>query len=373
MISKICKPVTSFALALSLTFGLASALAQTVTDYPLHTIGGKDTFITQTSPNGYFGRAEYLIVGGPSGSLYRGLMSWDMTNLPVLGTGDKAELIFYGLNISGYSPTEMQLGMSGTAWTDADPWKAFSWYGGTFLKTVPATPYNNWMAVDITNWYNFWKSGQVINNGILFLSTTSSTRYTAPASVDISVVEARPFVRLTRVAVATPALLLTWPLSTSYSTRVVTQKFAEEWSTGTKCNNLVKKHSGTDYRAAAHTKVYAAYGGYVKAVFSIAGWASAMVIEHKKPDNNKFVTTYWHTNPYVAVGSWVNAGDLIAEVADLKGNSHFHFGLSNGAQFINARGNVSAVGALPQTNCDGWPAFPSVFIDPEKNSQFRFQ
>ena len=180
------------------------ALAQTVTDYPLHTIGGKDTFITQTSPYGYFGRAEYLLVGGTSGYLYWGMMSWDMTKLPTLASGDKAELVFYGLNISGYSPTEMQLGMSATPWTDADPWKAFSWYS-TLLKIVPATPYNNWMAVDITNWYNYWKNGQIANNGILFLPTTSANKYTAPASTEVSNLSIRPFVRVTK---ATPPVVV---------------------------------------------------------------------------------------------------------------------------------------------------------------------
>ena len=187
------------------------ALAQTVTDYPLHTIGGKDTFITQTSPYGYFGRAEYLLVGGTSGYLYWGMMSWDMTKLPTLASGDKAELVFYGLNISGYSPTEMQLGMSATPWTDADPWKAFSWYS-TLLKIVPATPYNNWMAVDITNWYNYWKNGQIANNGILFLPTTSANKYTAPASTEVSNLSIRPFVRVTKAAPPS-AKFLDFPVS----------------------------------------------------------------------------------------------------------------------------------------------------------------
>ena len=373
--SKIWKSVASFMLALFASLTLSSlALAQTTTDYRLETIGGRDTYITNTSPYSYFGRAEYLIVGGTSTAQYWGMMKWDMTTLPTLASGDKVELMLYGLNFSGQSPTDMQLGMSATPWADTDGWKVFSWYGSV-TKIVPATPYGNWMVVDITNWYNYWKSGQIVNNGILFLPSTSSNKYTAPASVDISVPWARPYLRVTKVMQVPQGLLLTWPLSTSYVTRFVTQKFGEEWWAGDgKCSvdQKIKLHSGTDYRAAAHTKIYAAYGGYVKTVFSVDKWASVIVIEHKKPDNNKFVTTYWHTKPYVAAGNWVNAGDLIAEVADISG-AHFHFGLSNGGQYINIRGNVSAVGALPQTDCDGWPAFPSVFIDPEKNSQFRFQ
>ncbi len=370
---RIIKWLASALTALCLS-SLSLAQKVTVTSYPLHTIGGKDTFIIQTSPYEYVNRADYLIVGGPPGSQYWGMMSWDMTKLSSLATGDKAELLFYGLNIPGFSPTGMELGMSGTAWSESVGWQSFTWYN-TLTKIVPATPYDNWMTVDITNWYNYWKNGQVVNNGILFLPTSNTGKYTAPASTEMYATWARPFVRVTKVVQVQQALLLTWPLSTSYATRVVTQKFAEEWwAGGGKCtiDQKIKLHSGTDYRAAAYTKVYAAYGGYVKTVFSIDKWASVIVIEHTKPDNNKFVTTYWHTKPYVAAGNWVNAGDLIAEVADISG-AHFHFGLSNGAQFINARGNVSAVGALPQTDCDGWPAFPSDFIDPEKNTQFRFQ
>ena len=103
-----------------------TAEAQTVKDYPLHTIGGSDTFITQTAPYGYFGRAEYLLVGGTSGSLYWSMMKWDMSTLPTLISGDKAELMLYGLNINGYQPTDMQLGMSATPlleeWTDTKQW-----------------------------------------------------------------------------------------------------------------------------------------------------------------------------------------------------------------------------------------------------------
>ncbi len=111
--------------------------------YRLDTIGGSDTFMTNASLYGYFGRAEYLIVGGTSTAQYWGMMSWDMTTLPTLASGDKAELMLFGLNFSGQSPTDMQLGMSATAWVDTDPWKIFSWYS-TVNKIVPATPYNKW-------------------------------------------------------------------------------------------------------------------------------------------------------------------------------------------------------------------------------------
>ena len=351
------------------------AQAQTVKDYPLHTIRGSDTLITQNAPYGYFGRAEYLLVGGTSGSLYWSMMKWDMSTLPILGANDQAQLMIYGLNINGYQPTDMQLGMSATPWSDTDGWKAFSWYGAV-LKTIPATPYNNWMTLDITNWYNYWKSGQIVNNGILFLPLTSSNKYTAPASVEVSNISIRPFVRVTKVATQ-QGLLLGWPLSTSYSTRVITQAFGVDWAGGSVCSldQKIKKHSGTDYRAAAHTKVYSTYAGTVKSIVDGGSqWAKAIVIEHTKPDNTRFTSAYWHVNPYVAVGVWINKGDLIADTADLGNNSHFHFGLGSGSFYVNANGkNVSGVGALPQSDCDSWPAFPSVFVDPEKTTQFRFQ
>ena len=184
--------------------------------YRLDTIGGSDTFMTNASPYGYFGRAEYLIVGGTSTAQYWGMMKWDMTTLPTIGQGDKVELMLYGLNFSGQSPTDMQLGMSATPWADTDGWKVFSWYGSV-LKIVPATPYDNWMAVDITNWYSYWKNGQIVNNGILFLPASNTGKYTAPASVDISVIAARPYLRVTTkasVPVPTPsAKFLDFPLS----------------------------------------------------------------------------------------------------------------------------------------------------------------
>ncbi len=378
MILKIWKYIVSFFLAMSAALGLSSAaLAQTVTDYPLRTIGGKDTFITNTSPYGYFGRAEYLLVGGTSAYQYRSMMSWDMTKLPALGTGDKAELIFYGLSITGYAPTAMELGMSATAWTDADPWKIFNWYS-TVNKIVPATPYDNWMAVDITNWYNYWKSGQIVNNGILFLPSTSSNKYTAPASTEISNLSIRPFVRVTRVVAPSNKTTLKWPLTTAYSSRVMTQAFGADWSGGNPCGGKAKKHTGADYRATKDTVVSAAQAGVIKTMFFVYGWANVMTLEHAKLDGTKYTTTYWHVSPNsdMYVGKAVAKGDPIAKVADLApyGNAtHFHFGLHNGAYALSNGKDVPTVGALPQTDCDGWPAFPEKFLNPEADSGFQMQ
>lgn len=208
---RIIKWLASALTALCLS-SLSLAQKVTVTSYPLHTIGGKDTFIIQTSPYEYVNRADYLIVGGPPGSQYWGMMSWDMTKLSSLATGDKAELLFYGLNIPGFSPTGMELGMSGTAWSESVGWQSFTWYN-TLTKIVPATPYDNWMTVDITNWYNYWKNGQVVNNGILFLPTSNTGKYTAPASSEMYVEWVRPYVRVTKVVQVVSTKFLDFPVS----------------------------------------------------------------------------------------------------------------------------------------------------------------
>lgn len=345
--------------------------------YRLDTIGGSDTFMTNASPYGYFGRAEYLIVGGTSTAQYWGMMKWDMTTLPTIGQGDKVELMLYGLNFSGQSPTDMQLGMSATPWADTDGWKVFSWYGSV-LKTVPATPYDNWMAVDITNWYSYWKNGQIVNNGILFLPASNTGKYTAPASVDISVPWARPYLRVTKVAVAPTKTVLQWPLSTAYSSRAVTQAFGADWSGGNPCGGKAKKHTGADYRAAKDTVVSAAQAGVIKTMFFVYGWANVMTLEHAKLDGTKYTTTYWHVSPNsdMYVGKTVAKGDPIAKVANLApyGNAtHFHFGLHNGAYALSNGKDVPTVGALPQTDCDGWPAFPEKFLNPEADSGFQMQ
>jgi len=178
-------------------------------------------------------------------------------------------------------------------------------------------------------------------------------------------------------------LTLKWPLATSYASRVVTQDFGADWAGGVYCDGLIKKHNGTDFHATAGTAVYAAETGDVKEVLTpsqTGGWASNIVLEHTGPAGGKYTTVYWHVTPesgvvVAATGlppTSIPKGVKIATVADLTpyGNAtHFHFGVRNGTYLAN----VSGTGALPQTNCGGYPAFPGDFLDPNNVSNVLFQ
>jgi len=178
-------------------------------------------------------------------------------------------------------------------------------------------------------------------------------------------------------------LTLKWPLATSYASKGVTQAFGADWAGGVYCDGLIKKHNGTDFHAAAGTVVYAAEAGDVKEVLNpsqTGGWASNVVLEHTSPAGVKYTTVYWHVTPEPSVvvaptglpPTSIPKGMQIATVADLTpyGNAtHFHFGVRNGAYIAN----VSGTGALPQTNCGGYPAFPGDFLDPTNASNVLFQ
>jgi murein DD-endopeptidase MepM/ murein hydrolase activator NlpD len=192
-------------------------------------------------------------------------------------------------------------------------------------------------------------------------------------------VDKRPLVRISKQTI------LKWPLATPYPSRYVTQPFGVDWAGKTYCPaTVIKKHNGTDYRAAPGNPVYAAYSGYVKAVMDGGAWGKALVLEHTKPDGGKFTTVYWHISPYITVSSWANKGDLIASIGDLGQDSHFHFGVRDGAYdtYLNTNGTVSVfagTGALPQQNCIDqatqklYPGFPEKFLNIENNSKYIFR
>ena len=151
---------------------------------------------------------------------------------------------------------------------------------------------------------------------------------------------------------------LTFPLSGTVADRTVNLSFGADWPDG-ECGGLVKKHAGVDISAVKGESVYAANPGIVRAI--VDGdtlWSKAVTIEHTS-SNPVFTTVYWHIDPAVAVGQTVINGQIIGNVADLGDNTHLHFGVR-----MSSYSNISNRGALPQTDCEGDPAFPEHFVDP---------
>jgi murein DD-endopeptidase MepM/ murein hydrolase activator NlpD len=114
-------------------------------------------------------------------------------------------------------------------------------------------------------------------------------------------------------------------------------------------------------------KVYAAYGGTVKAVYNAgSGFAQGITIEHLDLIGNKFTTNYTHVDPLASLqGQSVTAGQQIGYVADLADDDHLHFSLRKAPY-----SNISNKGALPKylndnnCSCGGDPVFPEYFVDP---------
>ncbi len=81
---------------------------------------------------------------------------------------------------------------------------------------------------------------------------------------------------------------------------------------------------------------------------------------------------YWHLEPFGLaasdIGIFVPKGMKIGTVANLGSNTHFHLGLRLGNYT-----DTAIAGALPQTNCGGYPAMPENFVDPENNQVVTFR
>lgn len=173
-----------------------------------------------------------------------------------------------------------------------------------------------------------------------------------------------PFLR----EVPPPIPTLEWPLAGDIGERQVLLGFGDIW-TWTYCGGLPKKHTGVDLKASAGEDVCAAYDGIIVKIYdlsSVHNWGKGIIIEH-----SGFTTAYMHVNPVVEQGAYVNKGERISTIANIKGDEHLHFGVRNSPYSY-----VSHRGALPQkhgssdyhngvfTGCESDPLFPEKFVDP---------
>lgn len=186
------------------------AVAQQVTDYSLANISGQETFIRNSAPNNSFNTVPYMLIGGWGDYTY-GLMKWNMTTLPVLSQGDKAELMLYNIKFAVPStPTQVTYSMIASPWQETLTWNTASlyWYS-TIGKTVDIASYGNWSSLDITNFYSYWKAGTP-NNGLLFVPVNVANNFNYFASVENGNASYRPFLRVTKAPPSTQ--FLSFPL-----------------------------------------------------------------------------------------------------------------------------------------------------------------
>jgi len=154
---------------------------------------------------------------------------------------------------------------------------------------------------------------------------------------------------------------LKWPTNV-YT--VMLSGFGDNWVKS--CNGLVKKHTGIDLSLSAGAAIYATYWGTVQAKFWSSGdpqidWGYAITISHGyQTSGNWWTSTYHHIDPVVNAGDTVKRGQLIGFVHYTSAfPTHLHFGVRD-----SAYSNIGNAGALPQTACGGYPAFPEYFKNP---------
>lgn len=147
------------------------------------------------------------------------------------------------------------------------------------------------------------------------------------------------------------------PTSGNIKTRTVNLVFGGNWITS--CGGYIKKHTGVDVQATKGEKIYAVFDGYVQVAQLDATWGGWVTVDHGPAHTFNLTSVYWHVIPSVSPNTWVLKGQQIGTVADLGISTHFHLGLREAYY-----SNVSNAGALPQTNCDGYPAFQEYFINP---------
>lgn len=152
---------------------------------------------------------------------------------------------------------------------------------------------------------------------------------------------------------------LTSPLQGNFLNRTINSGFGDNWNNTYWCG-YIKKHTGIDVSAFTGENVYAAYDGYVRRARLDSTWGGYVSIDHGPAHTFNLVTTYWHIVPTVSEGTWVGTGDKVGEIANLGSQTHFHFSTYEGGY----NPPTSYAGSLPQTSCNGYPAFPSLFKNP---------
>ncbi|GFO96663.1 hypothetical protein ig2599ANME_0852 [groundwater metagenome] len=161
---------------------------------------------------------------------------------------------------------------------------------------------------------------------------------------------------------------LKWPLNGTLSDRTILLDFGANWTYGECPYGVYKKHVGIDVTAIKGENVSAAEDGEVEAKVSDSKhpeWKYGIVIEHSGVNN--FTTVYWHIDPIVNEGDHVTKGQKIGTIANIAPYAiHLHFGVRN-----SSYSDIATRGALPQTDCGGYPAFPEYFIDPKTGSVLK--
>jgi hypothetical protein len=127
----------------------------------------------------------------------------------------------------------------------------------------------------------------------------------------------------------------------------------------------LKVHTAIDKFSPAGTNVYAAASGNLYGTFITdrlnPQWGWAALITHNVPGEGFALSQYWHiARPTIQPGV-INMGAQLSTLYDIGSSSHIHFGIQQGGSVDTQN---SWAGALPTTDCGGYPKFPWLFTNP---------
>lgn len=182
-----------------------------VTDTLLENLSPVDTFVRSSGGGGGFPNEAILEVGG-WGDTYKALVKFDVSTLPALATGDKALLRFYSTVQAGnQTPTQMNMAMNASAFSNATVWANSPAASGT-PRLVNVSAYGYWTELDITDYYNQWKAGTTVNNGIQLTPVATSNNFNFFASTNSTFVVQKPIIRIEQSITPDPYRFLSFPL-----------------------------------------------------------------------------------------------------------------------------------------------------------------
>jgi murein DD-endopeptidase MepM/ murein hydrolase activator NlpD len=118
-------------------------------------------------------------------------------------------------------------------------------------------------------------------------------------------------------------------------------------------------HTGVDIRTGIQP-VMAAANGVIVGYIVDPTFRGGVLIRHQT-SQGVVLTQYWHVwpRPGFRPGKVVTKGQVFADIANMGTRTHLHFAVFRGDYVPTAWR-----GALPPHGCDGFPAFPSHFVNP---------
>lgn len=184
----------------------------------LEDLGGFDGYISSATPNSFTDN-ETLLVTYLDATRWS-FLRFNVSSLPDASQVQSVKLWLWtenpGLNVN---PAAMYMHPLYVPFSSSTTWnnKNISVYAGA--TNVPVGGWNSWTVIDITQYYQKWRSGQWVNHGIIFSPNLAQVRFFnwfASANY-VTIAAKKPRIQVTYTGSATPVQFLSFPLpSTLY-------------------------------------------------------------------------------------------------------------------------------------------------------------